>query len=126
MSREVCKYINSCPSVSGWCIDGLQPSEECINFILCSREREVKINAPVAYVCDRRACEHCDKDCEYTTDPRHAKNFSLERVRDRLVLMERKKQYQPTTGVDCERGSRYSVGQEYLEKKSGIKFFDTL
>ncbi len=33
-------------------------------------------NSKVIYVCDGRACKHCFK-CGFTSDIRHAKNFSL-------------------------------------------------
>lgn len=29
----------------------------------------------VLYICDRRACERCRKECKHTRDVRHAANF---------------------------------------------------
>lgn len=30
------------------------------------------------YECDGKLCENCHEECHHTTDPRHAKNFTLE------------------------------------------------
>ena len=32
-------------------------------------------STPVLYLCDRRACKHCDGYCQHTDDIKHAKNF---------------------------------------------------
>ena len=54
------------------------------DIILPRREAEIiaekLVNAigDIAYVCDEKACEGCGdthRDCYYTTDIRHAKNF---------------------------------------------------
>ena len=29
----------------------------------------------ILYICDRKACENCNKECKHTTDIRHAVNF---------------------------------------------------
>ena len=29
----------------------------------------------ILYICDRKACENCNKECKHTTDIRHAANF---------------------------------------------------
>lgn len=41
---------------------------------------ERQLNHRVMYECDRRKCDRCEannKECGYTTDIRHAKNFEL-------------------------------------------------
>ena len=35
-------------------------------------------NKPVLYECDRQACKDCGPDCHLTSDPAHAKNFTME------------------------------------------------
>lgn len=32
----------------------------------------------ILYECDREACKDCNRDCHLTTDPAHAKNFTME------------------------------------------------
>lgn len=36
-----------------------------------------KSGANVFFICDRRACEKCNPDCNFTTDIQHAKNFEV-------------------------------------------------
>lgn len=31
----------------------------------------------VYYLCDKRACDKCDDNCEYTSDIKHAVNFEV-------------------------------------------------
>lgn len=91
MSKELCEYIDRCPSASGWCHAGLGPSDRCIGFIISAFERMAEGKDVVLYVCDRRACNYCSPECKHTPDPRHAVNFSAGPVRDRPVLIEQEK-----------------------------------
>ena len=43
--------------------------------------------AKILFVCDNRKCDFCRKDCNYTTDVKHAKNFELSGG----IYIERKK-----------------------------------
>ena len=43
----------------------------------------------VFYLCDKKKCERCSKDCKHTTDIKHAKNFK--KLRDGVYYEEEKK-----------------------------------
>lgn len=40
--------------------------------------KDPKDTPTILYKCDRRACEKCNPECEYTKDIRHARNYELQ------------------------------------------------
>lgn len=74
-----CKYIDRCPSATGWCNRDNPNYQQCIPFLLSAVEtaRNQLNEKPrdVLYECDRRACDTCNPECHYTLDVRHARNF---------------------------------------------------
>lgn len=70
-----CKYIELCPSASGWCNRNVENHEECIPFLISAAQRAKEHR--VAFECDRRACDHCSPLCHRTFNIRHAKNFEV-------------------------------------------------
>jgi len=56
------------------CLRTLQPGEVCT----CKTQKNTSTSGKgILYICDRRACEHCNPDCHHTSDIKHAKNFEL-------------------------------------------------
>lgn len=70
-----CKYIELCPSASGWCNRNVENFEECIPFLISAAQHAKEHR--VAFECDRRACDHCSPWCHHTFNIRHAKNFEV-------------------------------------------------
>lgn len=70
-----CKYIELCPSASGWCNRNVENHEECIPFLISAAQHAKEHR--VAFECDRRACDHCSPWCHRTFNIRHAKNFEV-------------------------------------------------
>ena len=76
--------------------------------------------AKILFVCDKRKCGSCRKDCDYTADIKHAKNFELSGG----VYIERKKKVFKITAVSVALTIPLSFFILYLTYKKVSFLFD--
>lgn len=53
----------------------------------------------VMYLCDRKACSHCNSECNFTRDVSHAKNFEID-----LFGKYRETIFAPTVSEEYKQG----------------------
>lgn len=101
-----CKFKDECPSYTGWCEGTKQDFSQCVSFLINAIQAEREKHPKVFYLCDKRACDECHGECEYTEDIRHARNFSAVGIKGETAFAESS---EPFLGYDPMIGEYVTV-----------------